>query len=80
MLHTWSTGSLSQARDNLVAASAQGQGRVFFAGGWTGSVYSAVVDIYGTASGDWTLASLLQPLAALVAAAVDDLVLFGDGA
>ena len=57
---TWSTAHLSQARYHLVAAASGN--KAFFAGGYTGSAYSNVVDIYTlqnygtiTSTQAWTL-------------------------
>jgi hypothetical protein len=86
---TWVSSSLSQPRSNLAATSIRNL--ALFAGGFTGvgisekvvyypqGNYSAVVNIYDSVSGKWTIASLSQARANLTATTVGNLALFAGG-
>jgi kelch-like protein 20 len=72
-----STTSLSQARNDLAAASVKDL--VLFGGGYNGTSYLNRVDIYNATSGQWNTTSLSQARCFLAAASVNNLVLFGGG-
>jgi hypothetical protein len=74
---TWSTATLSVAR-NFLTATASGT-KLFFAGGYNGTTYSNVVDIYDVSSGAWTTATLSAARGFLAAAAAGNDVLFAGG-
>ncbi len=80
---TWSTATLSTARGFLAAAASSGI--VVFAGGVTGGtgggayVPSDVVDIYNTATAQWSTSTLSQARASLAATTAGNLLFFGGG-
>ncbi len=76
--NTWSTASLSVARDLLTAIVAGNN--VFFAGGIDGgSRFSKVVDVYDLRTGTWRVDSLSVARFGLASAAVSNFVLFAGG-
>ena len=77
---TWATAHLSQAREDLAAASCAGE--AFFGGGWNpgNGGASNTVDIYDLAAGTWSTATLSHGRDYLAAAAAGDKVLFAGGA
>ncbi len=81
---TWSSGTLSQVRGNVVAASVptgSGDYKALFAGGYTGSAFSNVVDIYDASSGTWSSSSgsLSVGRQSLAAASAGNKVVFAGG-
>jgi autotransporter-associated beta strand protein len=76
---TWSTATLSTARDNLAATSAGNQ--VFFAGGDPNNALdpSSVVDIYNTSTGTWSTAALSQARTFIAATSAGNQVFFAGG-
>ncbi|HEU5227781.1 MAG TPA: neuraminidase-like domain-containing protein, partial [Ktedonobacteraceae bacterium] len=70
---------LSQARNDLAAASVNNL--ALFAGGYDsgGSGFSSTVDIYNAASGQWSTSKLSQARTTLTATAVGNLALFAGG-
>jgi hypothetical protein len=74
---TWSTATLSQAREDAAAASIGT--RAFFAGGFASPNPSAVVDIYDEARGSWSVAALSQARNFLAVTAVGGVALFAGG-
>jgi hypothetical protein len=75
--NSWTTSSLSQARDLLAATSVKDI--AIFAGGSASSGNSAVVDIYNVTSNTWTTSSLSQARNSLEATSVKDIVIFAGG-
>ncbi len=81
---TWSTARLSVARSAIAAIAAGG--KVFFAGGrlhgggtGTPDLNFSTVDIYDTATGTWSVASLSEPRAFVSAAVLGNKVFFAGG-
>ncbi len=74
---TWSTATLSVARNFLTATASST--KLFFAGGYNGTTYSNVVDIYDVSAGTWTTATLSAARGFLAAAAAGNDVLFAGG-
>ncbi|MBU2914388.1 VCBS repeat-containing protein [Reichenbachiella agariperforans] len=73
----WSTDTLSDAR-RILSASSVGD-KVLFAGGFDGTNYSSVVDIYDSNTELWSTAALSQARGEMVAVNVGDKVLFAGG-
>ena len=73
----WTTANLSTARYNLRAATVGT--KAFFAGGYDGSAYSSLVDIYDNSTGLWTTANLSLARGYLSATAVGTKVFFAGG-
>ena len=71
------TATLSQARGYLAATTVGNM--ALFAGGYSASGYSSVVDIYNSVTGQWSTASLSQARDRLSAATVGSLALFAGG-
>jgi autotransporter-associated beta strand protein len=75
---SWSTAELSQAREDLAAASVGD--RVLFAGGHLGNgVVSNVVDIYNSTTNTWSSSTLSQARNQLAATTVGNKVFFAGG-
>jgi len=73
----WQQASLSQARF-WMSGTAVGS-KVFFAGGYTGSAASNVVDIYDIDSNTWSTAALSQSRRLLAAATAGNKAMFAGG-
>jgi hypothetical protein len=74
---TWSTSTLSQARDQL-ASSSIGE-IVAFGGGWNGSSASSVVDVLNVTSGIWFTVTLSVALFCLASTSSKNKIFFGGG-
>jgi hypothetical protein len=76
---TWQTHS-GQLSARISAAGASLNGHAFIAGGaLPGGVYSKQVDVFASASGQWSSLTLSQARTALAAAGAGSIVLFGGG-
>ena len=75
---SWSTATLSQARNNLAAASV-GDLAFFAGGGDSTGAYTNTVDIYNSATGSWSTAALTQPRIEIATATCGNQVFFAGG-
>jgi hypothetical protein len=73
----WSTAQMSLPRYSLSATSASSS--ALFAGGYTGSGFSDIVDIYDVAMNTWTQTRLSIARSALAASSVGGLSMFAGG-
>jgi hypothetical protein len=73
-----SPSGLSQGRSDLTATTAGNL--AFFAGGYNSDIgFSATVDIYNAATGQWSSAQLSKPRTVLASTAVGNVALFAGG-
>jgi hypothetical protein len=77
----WSKFRTSSSHSGGAAVACNG--KVFLAGGYSGSltapVLTAAVDVYDVSTGQWTIAQLSSPRAGIVAAAAGNTVIFAGG-
>jgi hypothetical protein len=73
----WSTAQMNLPRYSLSATSASGS--ALFAGGYTGSVFSDVVDVYDVAMNTWTKANLSLARSAFAATSAGGVSMFAGG-
>jgi Kelch motif len=76
--NSWTTTDINPARDGIAVGALNG--KVFFAGGYTGpSGASTVVNIYDSASGKWSSANLSVPRFGFAVASAGTKIIFAGG-